>query len=378
MELSTTMETEINLPFITADASGPKHLLMKLTRSKLEQLVEDLLQRSVSPVKQALSDAKLGAKDIDEVILVGGQTRMPRLQQLVHELFGKEPHKGVNPDEVVAVGAAIQGAVLSGEVKDVLLLDVTPLTLGIETLGGVFTKMIQRNTTIPTKKTEIFSTASDSQPSVEIHVLQGERDMAAYNRTLGKFHLDGIPPAPRGIPKIEVTFDIDANGILHVSAKDMGTGKQQAITITGHSGLDEKEIGRMVTDAEVHSDEDKKRREVVDAKNQADQMVYSLEKLLRENKDKIPAEDAARIQKEIENTKQAIASDDLERIQQAHQALTSASHKLSEMMYQQAGQQGPQAGAGPQASGQPGGASSAGGADEEVIDAEVVDENKKN
>jgi molecular chaperone DnaK len=377
VELSTTIETEINLPFITADASGPKHLLMKLTRSKLEQLVEDLLQRSVAPVKQALADAKLGAKDIDEVILVGGQTRMPRIQQLVHELFAKEPHKGVNPDEVVAVGAAIQGAVLSGQVKDVLLLDVTPLTLGIETLGGVFTKMIQRNTTIPTKKTEIFSTASDSQPSVEIHVLQGERDMAAYNRTLGKFHLDGIPPAPRGIPKIEVTFDIDANGILHVSAKDMGTGKQQAITITGHSGLDEKEIGRMVTDAEVHSDEDKKRREVVDAKNQADQMVYSLEKLLRENKDKIPAEDAARIQKEVENTKQAIASDDVERIQQAQQALTSASHKLSEMMYQQAGQQGPQAGAGPQASGQPGGASSSGGAEEEVIDAEVVDENKK-
>ncbi|HEX9903041.1 MAG TPA: molecular chaperone DnaK [Acidobacteriota bacterium] len=377
MELSTTMESEINLPFITADASGPKHLLMKLTRSKLEQLVEDLIQRSVAPVKQALADAKLGAKDIDEVILVGGQTRMPRLQQLVHELFGKEPHKGVNPDEVVAVGAAIQGAVLSGEVKDVLLLDVTPLTLGIETLGGVFTKMIQRNTTIPTKKTEIFSTASDSQPSVEIHVLQGERDMAAYNRTLGKFHLDGIPPAPRGIPKIEVTFDIDANGILHVSAKDTGTGKQQAITITGHSGLDEREIDRMVKDAEAHAGEDKNRREVVDAKNQADQLVYSLEKLLRENKDKVPAEDAARIQKEIENTKQAIASEDLERIQQAQQALTSASHKLSEMMYRQAGPQGPQAGAGPQASGQPGGASSAGGADEEVIDAEVVDENKK-
>jgi molecular chaperone DnaK len=356
------MESEINLPFITADASGPKHLLMKLTRAKLEQLVEDLIQRSVAPVKQALADAKLSAKDIDEVILVGGQTRMPRLQQLVHELFGKEPHKGVNPDEVVAVGAAIQGAVLSGEVKD---------------LGGVFTKMIMRNTTIPTKKTEIFSTASDSQPSVEIHVLQGERDMAAYNRTLGKFHLDGIPPAPRGIPKIEVTFDIDANGILHVSAKDTGTGKQQAITITGHSGLDEREIDRMVKDAEAHAGEDKNRREVVDAKNQADQLVYSLEKLLRENKDKVPAEDAARIQKEIENTKQAIASEDLERIQQAQQALTSASHKLSEMMYRQAGPQGPQAGAGPQASGQPGGASSAGGADEEVIDAEVVDENKK-
>ncbi len=289
IELSTTMETEINLPFITADASGPKHLLMKITRAKLEQLVEDLVQRSVAPVKQALSDAGFKASDIDEVVLVGGQTRMPRIQQLVRDLFGKEPHKGVNPDEVVAVGAAIQGAVLSGEVKDVLLLDVTPLTLGIETLGGVFTKMIARNTTIPTKKTEIFSTASDSQPSVEIHVLQGEREMASGNRTLGRFHLDGIPPAPRGIPKIEVTFDIDANGILHVTAKDMGTGKQQAITITGHSGLDEKEIDRMVKDAEAHSVDDKKRRDVIDAKNQADQLIYSMEKLLRENKDKIPA-----------------------------------------------------------------------------------------
>jgi molecular chaperone DnaK len=252
VELSTTMETEINLPFITADASGPKHLLMKLTRAKLEQLCEDLIQRSVPPVRQALADAGLKADKIDEVVLVGGQTRMPRIQQLVKEIFGKEPHKGVNPDEVVAVGAAIQGAVLSGDVKDVLLLDVTPLTLGIETLGGVFTRMITRNTTIPTKKTEIFSTASDNQPSVEIHVLQGEREMASNNRTLGRFHLDGIPPAPRGIPKVEVTFDIDANGILHVSAKDMGTGKQQAITITGHSGLDDKEIDRMVKDAEAN------------------------------------------------------------------------------------------------------------------------------
>ena len=378
MELSTTMESEINLPFITADASGPKHLLMKLTRSKLEQLVEDLIQRSVPPVKQALADAKLNAKDIDEVILVGGQTRMPRIQQVVRELFGKEPHKGVNPDEVVAVGAAIQGAVLSGEAKDILLLDVTPLTLGIETLGGVFTKMIMRNTTIPTQKKEIFSTASDDQSSVEIHILQGERDMAAYNRTLGKFHLDGIPLAPRGIPKIEVTFDIDTNGILHVSAKDMGTGKQQAITITGHSGLDEREIDRMVKDSEAHADEDKKRREVVDDKNKADQMVYSLEKLLRENKDKIPAAEAGRVQAEIENTKKAIASEDLERIRQAMLALTDASHKLSELMYQQAGPQGPQAGAGPQSSGRPGGASAPGGTDEEVIDAEVVDEDKKN
>jgi len=384
VELSTTMETEINLPFITADASGPRHLLMKMTRAKLEQLCEDLVQRSVAPVRQALADANLKASDIQEVILVGGQTRMPRIQQLVHELFGREPHKGVNPDEVVAVGAAIQGGVLSGAVKDVLLLDVTPLTLGIETLGGVFTRMIGRNTTIPTKKTEIFSTASDSQPSVEIHVLQGEREMASYNRTLGRFHLDGIPPAPRGIPKIEVTFDIDANGILHVSAKDLGTGKQQAITITGHSGLDEKEINRMVKDAEANAAEDKKRRETIDARNHADQLVYSLEKLMRENKAKIPAEEAERVQKEIENTKKAIESDDLERIRKATEDLTNASHKLTEMMYRQAG---PQPGAEGGAAGGPGYQSGAGeqaqggdgkGADEgEVIDAEVVDDDKK-
>jgi len=384
VELSTTMETEINLPFITADASGPRHLLMKLTRSKLEQLCEDLIQRSVPPVRQALADAGLKPKDIHEVVLVGGQTRMPRIQQLVHELFGREPHKGVNPDEVVAVGAAIQGAVLSGDVKDVLLLDVTPLTLGIETLGGVFTRMIARNTTIPTKKSEIFSTASDNQPSVEIHVLQGEREMASYNRTLGRFHLDGIPPAPRGIPKVEVTFDIDANGILHVSAKDMGTGKQQAITITGHSGLDDKEIDRMVKDAESNAAEDKKRRETIDTKNHADQLVYSIEKLLRENGDKVPAEEADRVRKEIDTTKQAIESDDVERIRKAVEDLSRASHKLTELMYQQAGPQ-QQADAGSEGaaghahqdpSGDGGGP--AGAADEEVIDAEVVDDEKKN
>ncbi|MBN2198597.1 MAG: molecular chaperone DnaK [Candidatus Aminicenantes bacterium] len=380
MELSSTAETEINLPFVTADASGPKHLLMKLSRAKLEQLVEDIIRRAVAPVKQALADAGLQPKDIDEVVLVGGQTRMPRIQQLVHELFGKEPSKGVNPDEVVAVGAAIQGAVLSGDVKDVLLLDVTPLTLGIETLGGVFTRMIARNTTIPTKKTENFSTASDSQPSVEIHVLQGERDMAAYNRTLGKFHLDGIPPAPRGVPKIEVTFDIDANGILHVSAKDLGTGKHQAITITGHSGLDEKEIDRMVQDAEAHSDEDKKRRELVDTKNQADHLVYSLEKLLRENTAKIPAAEAERVQSEIEATKKALATDDVDQIRQAVQSLTGASHKLSEILYQEAAgaqagpQAGPQAGAQPESGAPPSG--KPGNGDDEVIDAEVVDEGK--
>ena len=380
MELSTTMETEINLPFVTADASGPKHLLMKLSRAKLEQLMDDLVQRTVGPCKQAMKDANLKPENIDEVILVGGSTRIPKVQQLVKDLFGKEPHKGVNPDEVVAAGAAIQGAVLSGDVKDVLLLDVTPLTLGIETLGGVFTKMISRNTTIPTKKTETFSTAADSQPSVEIHVLQGEREMAANNRTLGRFHLDGIPPAPRGIPKIEVIFDIDANGILHVSAKDMGTGKQQAITITGHSGLDDKEIDEMVKDSEAHSEEDKKRREVIDAKNQADQMVYNLEKLMRENKDKIPEDEAKNVQVEIENTKKAIESDDAEQIKKAMEALSQASHKLSEMMYQQASQHqaqqdaSQQGAAGDQAASQE---SSQDSSEEEVIDAEVVDEEKK-
>ncbi|HVP91385.1 MAG TPA: molecular chaperone DnaK [Terriglobales bacterium] len=383
IELSTTMETEINLPFITADASGPKHLLMKLTRAKLEQLCEDLVQRSVGPVRQALSDAGLKPEDIKEVVLVGGQTRMPRIQQLVRDLFGREPHKGVNPDEVVAVGAAIQGAVLSGEVKDVLLLDVTPLTLGIETLGGVFTRMIPRNTTIPTKKTETFSTASDNQPSVEIHVLQGEREMASDNRTLGRFHLDGIPPAMRGVPKIEVTFDIDANGILHVSAKDTGTGKQQAITITGHSGLDEREINRMVKDAESHVEEDRRRRETIDAKNHADQLVYSLETLLRDNKDKIREHEAEAVQNEIEKTKKAIASDNLDEIKKATDSLSRVSHRLTETLYQQAGESQASSGqAGPQGGSAPGGdgrsASQGGGADEEVIDAEVVDEDKKN
>jgi molecular chaperone DnaK len=382
MELSTTMETEINLPFITADASGPKHLLMKLTRSKLEQLMEDLIERTKQPCLQALEDAGLKSGDINEVILVGGSTRIPKVQELVKSLFGREPHKGVNPDEVVAAGAAIQGAVLSGDVKDVLLLDVTPLTLGIETLGGVFTRMIPRNTTIPTKKTEIFSTASDNQPSVEIHVLQGEREMASNNRSLGRFHLDGIPPAPRGIPKIEVTFDIDANGILHVSAKDMGTGKQQAITITGHSGLDEQEIDRMVKDAESHSAEDKKRRELVDVKNQADQMVYNMEKLLRENKDKIPADEASRIQVEIDNTKKAAEEEDVDAIKQAMEKLSQASHKLTEMMYQQASQQQAQQQAPgsqqySQSQAQAQDQKTEGESEEEVIDAEVVDEEKK-
>ena len=374
MELSTTMETEINLPFVTADASGPKHLLMKMSRSKLEQLMGNIIERTVNPCKQAIKDAGLKASDIDEVILVGGSTRIPKVQQIVKDLFGKEAHKGVNPDEVVAAGAAIQGAVLTGDVKDVLLLDVTPLTLGIETLGGVFTKMIPRNTTIPTKKVETFSTASDNQPSVEIHVLQGEREMASHNRTLGRFHLDGIPPAPRGIPKIEVSFDIDANGILHVSAKDIGTGKQQAITITGHSGIDESEIDNMVKDAETHAEEDKKRRETIDAKNQADQMIYSLEKLLKDNKDKVSEEDAKALETEIANTKKAIEGEDLEQIKSAIETLSQASHKLTETMYQQASAGEQQ---GPEAQGEAQGQQPEDKAEEEVIDAEVVDEEEK-
>lgn len=384
VELSTMMETEINLPFITADATGPKHLLMKITRAKLEQLAEDLVKRSLPPVKQALQDAGLKPENINEVILVGGQTRMPMIQQLVRDFFGKEPHKGVNPDEVVAVGAAIQGAVLGGEVKDVLLLDVTPLTLGIETLGGVFTKMIPRNTTIPTRKSEIFTTAADNQTSVEIHVLQGERDMAAYNRSLGRFHLDGLPPAPRGIPKVEVTFDIDANGILNVSAKDMATGKQQAITITGHSGLDEREIEKMVREAEANAAEDKRRRDLIEARNQADQMIYSLEKLIQDNRDKIPADEINHLQQEMANTKKAMESDNLEDIKRATEALARASHHISEVLYSQASSQQQ-----PGSQGQPGSNYQAGGqetagsrgdgqGEDEVIDAEVVDDDKKN
>ena len=380
IELSTTLETEINLPFITADAAGPKHLLLKITRSRLEQLVEDLIQRSAGPCRQALSDAGLKTEDIDEVILVGGQTRMPRIQQLVAGLFGREPHKGVNPDEVVAVGAAVQGAVLAGDVKDVLLLDVTPLTLGIETLGRVFTRMIPRNTTIPTKKTEVYSTASDNQGSVEIHVLQGEREMASDNRTLGRFQLSGIPPAPRGVPKVEVAFDIDANGILHVSAKDLGTGKQQAITITGHSGLDEREIDRLVNDAEAHAQEDRRRREVVEAKNQADQLIYNQEKLLRNHRDRIAEDDARRVREEIENAKRALESENLEQIQRAMDSLSRASHRIAEKLYGQAGPgAGPGTGRQDGRPGNPGGESASPGRSgaEDVIDAEVVDEKKK-
>jgi molecular chaperone DnaK len=372
MELSSLSETDINLPFVTADQSGPKHLNMRLTRSKFEQLVDDLLERTLDPCRKALKDAGLQPPDIDEVVLVGGSTRIPKVQELVKKLFGKDPHKGVNPDEVVAVGAAIQAGVLGGEVKDLLLLDVTPLSLGIETLGGVTTKLIERNTTIPTRKSEIFTTAADNQTSVEIHVLQGEREMARDNRTLGKFHLVGIPPAPRGIPQIEVTFDIDANGIVNVSAKDLGTQKEQKITITSSSGLAEDEIDNMVKDAEMHAEEDKKRREAVEMRNQADSLVYQTEKLLNENRERIPASDIGAIEEAIKQTKEAIESNDPARIKTAMDDLTKASHKMAEVMYQQQAQQQPGGEqAGPGAEPQPGSEKK----DEDVVDAEFEDVN---
>jgi molecular chaperone DnaK len=373
IELSTTMETEINLPFITADATGPKHLVKKLTRARLEQMVEDIIQRSVGPCRQAIKDAGIEAKDIDEVVLVGGQTRMPRIQALVKELFGKEPHKGVNPDEVVAVGAAVQAGVLAGDVKDLLLLDVTPLTLAIETLGGVATPMIPRNTTIPTRKTEIFSTAADSQTSVEVHVLQGERPMAAQNRTLGKFHLTGIPPAPRGVPQIEVTFDIDANGILNVTAKDRATSKDQKITITSSSGLSKEEVERMAKEAEAHASEDKQKREEIEARNQLDSFVYNVEKMLKEHGEKISGDDKGAVESALADAKKALDGNDAAAMNSARERLVQASHKLAEVMYKSAQPPEGTPGAGPQAGAPSDSAGQQQKKDEGVIDAEYVD-----
>jgi molecular chaperone DnaK len=374
-ELSTVVQTEINLPFITADASGPKHLVLTLTRAKLESLVADLIERSLVPAREAMRQASVTPGQIDEVVLVGGQTRMPKVQEEVKKLFGREPNRTVNPDEVVAVGAAVQAAVLAGEVKDMLLLDVTPLSLGIETLGGVMTRLIEANTTIPTKKSESFTTASDSQPSVEVHVQQGERPMARDNRTLGRFHLDGIPPAPRGVPQIEVTFDIDANGILNVSARDKATGKQQHITITASSGLSKDEIDRMKREAESHATEDAHKREEIEARNQADSLAYATERMLREHGDKISAEDKQTVESALGNLREALKGEDAERIKQAQEALTQASHKLSEAMYKAAqagaaGSAGGAAGGGAEGNGQaPGGG--------DVIDAEFKDLGEK-
>ena len=375
MELSTVVETEINLPFVTADQSGPKHLAMKLSRARFEQLVEDLLQKTVEPVKRALSDAGLDASRIDEVVMVGGSTRVPRVQAIVKDLFGKEPHKGVNPDEVVAVGAALQAGVLAGEVKDLLLLDVTPLSLGIETLGGVRTTLIERNTTIPTKKSETFSTAADSQTSVEVHVLQGERSMARDNRTLGKFQLVGLPPAPRGVPQIEVTFDIDANGIVNVSAKDKGTGKEQKITITASSGLSKEEVDRMMREAESHADEDKARKESIEARNQADQAVYAAERMIQDAGDKLSAEDRAPIESAAADVRKALEAEDDAALKSAMEKLTAVQHKAAEAMYKQAAPPPPPPGSSAGDAGGPApGGGAAGGGEGEVIDAEVVED----
>ena len=372
MELSSSMETDVNLPFITADASGPKHLNVKITRAKLEALVSDLLDKLEPPCRMALKDAGLSTGEINEVILVGGMTRMPAVQDRVKRIFGKDPHKGVNPDEVVALGAAIQGGVLKGDVKDVLLLDVTPLSLGIETLGGVMTKLIEKNTTIPTRKSQVFSTAADSQPAVSIHVLQGEREMAANNKTLGRFELVGIPPAPRGVPQIEVTFDIDANGIVNVSAKDMATAKEQSIQITASSGLSKEEIDKLVKDAEMHADEDKKKKELVEARNHADTLIYSTEKSLKDLGDKVDAETRSKIEAASAELKKAMEGEDVAEIQRLSEELTQASHKVAEAMYKQASEAGAAGGAPgtDAAGGAEGTAGGAGAADDDVVDAD--------
>jgi molecular chaperone DnaK len=384
IELSSAMETEINLPFITADQSGPKHLVMKLTRAKFEQLIEAILQRLKTPVEQAIKDAGIAANKVDEVVLVGGSTRIPKVQEIVKSIFGKEPNKSVNPDEVVAVGAAVQAGVLSGEKTDILLLDVTPLSLGIETLGGVFTKLIERNTTIPTRKSEVFSTASDNQTSVEVHVLQGERPMAGDNRTLGKFHLIGIPPAPRGMPQVEVTFDIDANGIVNVSAKDMGTGREQKITITSSSGLSKDEIDKMMRDAESHSADDQRKRDEIEARNRLDSLTYQVEKTFSENKEKLDASAATEVETALADAKKAAEEGGVERMNEAFNTLQTASHKIAEALYQQTGSteaggegSGEQASAAGASSGQAS-QGTTGGGDDNVIDAEYVDvdENK--
>ncbi|HEY0349300.1 MAG TPA: molecular chaperone DnaK [Pyrinomonadaceae bacterium] len=377
IELSSTMETEINLPFITADQSGPKHLVMKLTRARFEQLVDPILKRLTPPLEQALKDAAIDAKKIDEVVLVGGSTRIPKVQEIVKNFFGKEPNKSVNPDEVVAIGAAVQAGVLSGEKTDILLLDVTPLSLGIETLGGVFTKLIERNTTIPTRKSEIFSTASDNQTSVEVHVLQGERPMAPDNRTLGKFHLVGIPPAPRGMPQVEVAFDIDANGIVNVSAKDMGTGREQKITITASSGLGKEEIDKMMRDAESHSSDDARKREEIEARNRLDGLIYQMEKTLNENREKVSAV-AGEVDTAIADAKKAIEEGTVERMNEAFNALQTVSHKMAEALYSQTGST-PDSETTTDQSSAAGASSSSTGGEDNVIDAEYVDvdEDKK-